>query len=450
MLASLYTKWGKYLKGATRKMTSKLPLVVILGSTGSGKTKLSLELATKFGGEIVGADSMQIYKGLDVASAKATPQEISTVPHHMINILEPHQMFTVLAYRNMVLPIIEEIFNRGNFPIIVGGTNYYIESILWKILVQNPGEEVIKDCGIFPNKEHELPNEVLHEKLKKLDPVMANRLHPNNRRKVLRSLEVLYQKGKKHSDILEEQCSNSKSGGGLRFKNVIVLWLQCDQVCLDQRLDSRVDNMIQEGLLDELLHFHKEYNEKRLMDGRDSDYSRGIFQSIGFKEFHSYLIMSNSEKESEEGQKILQQAVDQLKIVTRRFSKKQTKWTMNRFLGRRDREVPPIYGLNTTDISKWSENVIQPAVHILESYISETNCNIDPLPMRDTNSVPNTLDETFVCEICNRVFIGTLQWTTHIKSRRHRMVLERKKKQNDEKNSMKNCENLTTEIERVS
>ncbi|XP_066152413.1 tRNA dimethylallyltransferase isoform X2 [Euwallacea fornicatus] len=365
----------------------------------------------------------------------------------MINILEPHQTFTVLEYRNMVLPIIEGIFNRGKLPIIVGGTNYYIESILWKILVQNPGEEIIKGCGIFPNKEHELPNEVLHEKLKKLDPVMANRLHPNNRRKILRSLEVLYQKGKKHSDILEEQCSKSKSGGGLRFKNVIVLWLQCDQVCLDQRLDSRVDNMIQEGLIDELLHFHKEYNEKRLIDGKDPDYSRGIFQSIGFKEFHSYLMMSDSQRESEEGQKILKQALDQLKIVTRRFSRKQTKWTMNRFLGRRDREIPAIYGLNTTDISNWSENVTQPAVHILESYISGTKCNIDPLPFRNTISVPNTLDETFVCEVCDRIFVGTLQWTIHIKSRRHRTVLERKKKQSSEKNSMKNCENLTAKLE---
>lgn len=187
------------------KMNPQLPLVVILGSTGSGKTKLSLELATKFGGEIVGADSMQVssfsyfmfsppkktstiqvYKELDIASAKATSEELALVPHHMINILGPEQRFTVLEYRNMVLPILDDIIQRGKLPIIVGGTNYYIESVLWKVLVQEPGEIVRKEGGTLPNDEHQLPSHVLHEKLKKLDPAMAKRLHPNNQRKILR------------------------------------------------------------------------------------------------------------------------------------------------------------------------------------------------------------------------------------------------------------------------
>lgn len=130
--------------------------------------------------------TIQVYKELDIASAKATSEELALVPHHMINILGPEQRFTVLEYRNMVLPILDDIIQRGKLPIIVGGTNYYIESVLWKVLVQEPGEIVRTGSGTLPNDEHQLPSHVLHEKLKKLDPAMAKRLHPNNQRKILR------------------------------------------------------------------------------------------------------------------------------------------------------------------------------------------------------------------------------------------------------------------------
>ncbi|CAH2014439.1 unnamed protein product [Acanthoscelides obtectus] len=163
-----------------------LPLVVILGSTGSGKTKLSLELAQKFDGEIVGADSMQIYKGLDISTAKATPQEQSVAPHHLIDILDPHETFTVTQYRNKALNVIQDILDRNKLPIVVGGTNYYIEALLWKILIDN--DQYVNTHGILPHNEHELPSEVLHQKLKDLDPKMAMRLHPNNKRKIIRLL----------------------------------------------------------------------------------------------------------------------------------------------------------------------------------------------------------------------------------------------------------------------
>jgi len=419
-------------------MSTKLPLVVILGSTGSGKTKLSLELATKFGGEIIGADSMQIYKGLNIASAKATNEELATAPHHMINILEPNEKYTVIEYRNRVLPIIENLLDRNKLPIIVGGTNYYIESILWKILVQNPEDKSIEECGVLPNNEHELSSQELHEKLKKLDPAMAKRLHPNNKRKILRSLEVLHHKGIKLSDILAAQveAGGSTSGGGLRYDNVFVLWLQCDQQVLDKRLDERVEKMIDQGLLEELLNFHKLYNKERIKDNREADYTKGIFQSIGFKEFHSYLLLSEEERTTKEGQKIYRESLERLKLVTRRYARKQSKWTVNRFLGRKDRQVPPVYGLDTTDISKWTENVTLPAHTILESYITNTKCDIQALPMRDINSIPNSLDETYNCKVCKRVFIGEKQWEIHVKSPKHKKVLQKvKKSAPDSKNS---------------
>ncbi|KAL1517218.1 hypothetical protein ABEB36_001011 [Hypothenemus hampei] len=411
-----------------QKMSKNLPIIVILGSTGTGKTKLSLELASKFNGEIIGADSMQVYKGLDIASAKATPEELAQAPHHMINILKPQEMFTVLEYRNRVLPIISDVFERNKIPIIVGGTNYYIESILWNVLVQQPDEIIMDPKDILPNKEHELPSVILHEKLKQLDPAMANRLHPNNKRKILRALEILQQKGKKLSEILEEQCVSSKSGGNLRYDNALVFWLQCNQKILDKRLDDRINQMIKEGLIDELFQFHKLYNEKRLNNDEDADYTIGIFQSIGFKEFHDYLILSESERHSETGEKMLKNSIERLKIVTRRYARKQTKWTVNRFLCRKDRQVPPIYNLDTTNVAEWDENVRKPAMEILENYISGRKCSIEPLTMLDKVSVPNVLDQTYKCETCDKILVGEHQFSIHMKSQRHKKASEKSNK----------------------
>lgn len=170
---------------------------------------------------------------------------------------------------------------------MVGGTNYYIESLLWNILIEKPSGGVDKemfDPTRGPDNEHLLPSEELHKRLQELDPAMARRLHPNNKRKVLRykpkalssehffevqtfrALEVLHQKGRRLSEILTEQqgtAGGSALGGPLRYSKSIIFWLQCDQEVLDERLNKRVDAMVEEGLIDELLDFHKTYNEKR-------------------------------------------------------------------------------------------------------------------------------------------------------------------------------------------
>ncbi|XP_056641723.1 tRNA dimethylallyltransferase [Diorhabda sublineata] len=415
-------------------MSPRLPLVVILGATGSGKTKLSLELAKLFSGEIIGADSMQVYKSLDIITAKATKEEQSAAPHHLIDILNPNETFTVVEYKKRALGIIETLLKNRKLPIVVGGTNYYIESLLWKILIDD--SEYSKIPGLLPNNDHELPSEELHKKLKSLDPVMAKRLHPNNKRKILRSLEILYKRGKKHSEFLEEQQASrdgSKSGGGLRFSNSVVLWLQCDQEILDKRLDDRVDDMLKQGLVNELLEFHKIYNEKRLISNEEADYTKGIFQSIGFKEFHPFLILNENEKNSEEGQKKLKEGIEQLKMATRRYARKQKRWILNRFLGRQDRQVPPIYGLDTSDVSQWEDKVSKKAEQIVRSFINNTRCCYESLPKQKVDSNPNSEDITFTCEICDRVFVGQFQWTVHLKSNKHKKMLESKHKKEKKK-----------------
>ncbi|XP_022905415.2 tRNA dimethylallyltransferase [Onthophagus taurus] len=412
-----------------------LPLIVILGSTGSGKTKLSLELAQKFSSEIIGADSMQVYKGLDIITAKATKDEQNLATHHLIDVLSPTEEFTVVDYRDRALNIIDRLLSENKIPIIVGGTNYYIESILWKILISEPGSVKTNKPGIMPNNDHELSNEVLHKKLQDLDPVMARRLHPNDKRKVLRSLEVLYRNGKRHSDLLAEQQTSeggSSTGGALRYPNTIIFWLQCNQNNLDERLNKRVDLMIEDGLLNELESFHTQYNANRIKNEIEPDYTKGIFQAIGFKEFHKYLLLSPEERKNPEGEKLFSTGVADLKMVTRRYARKQTRWIVNRFLARTDRQVPPVYGLSTDDINKFDENVTNAAIEIIESCLSGTPSKYNPLPKRiNVKTFPNSTADTNRCEICNRIFVGEHQWAAHKKSSKHKRMAMKKKKEGE-------------------
>lgn len=451
---------------AYRNTMSKLPLIIILGATGSGKTKLSLDLAKKFGGEIIGADSMQIYKGLDIITAKATPEEQKQAPHHLIDFLQPHEIFTVLDYRNKAVSIIDNLLSQNKLPIVVGGTNYYIESILWKILVED--ENTSRAHKPWSNNLQNLANEELHCKLREVDPEMAERLHPNNRRKVIRSLEIYKEKGRKHSDILLEQQNSeggSNLGGGLRYANSLIFWLRCDQNILDERLNARVDAMMEAGLIKELLDFHKKYNKHRLNNAGVPDYTKGIFQSIGFKEFHEYLIGFTGSKEEcqnfnsreeernrdsplnenesltkeiktqdstnsppakrkkqakQTNQDLLQKGIEELKMVTRRYARKQNRWITNRLLGIRGREVPPLFGLNTDDVSKWDENVTKPAIEIIESFISGSKCKYERLPFIEVKSKANCEDRSYFCEVCERIFVGEFQWKSHIVSNKHK------------------------------
>lgn len=214
-------------------MLRNVPLIVILGSTGTGKTKLAIELAQKFGSEIISADSMQVYKGLDIVTAKANKVEQSMAKHHLLDIVDAGRKFNVVDFRDAALPIIDKLLETNKIPILVGGTNYYIESILWKVLVNPPIDgrkrklesidtddvnivDVTKneasDCGEIPSNQWYLNDKFeghtsveLHKLLQSVDPDSAQRLHPNDIRKIKRALEVYYSCGKTMTDIFNEQ-----------------------------------------------------------------------------------------------------------------------------------------------------------------------------------------------------------------------------------------------------
>ncbi|XP_073947551.1 tRNA dimethylallyltransferase [Choristoneura fumiferana] len=462
---------------------SKLPLVIIMGATGTGKTKLSLELAQKFQTEIISADSMQVYKGLDVVTAKASPAERELVRHHLVDVLEPHQRFTVVDFRNRTLKIIQELTDKGKVPIIAGGTSYYIESIVFHNLVEGEdnSDELLWDKSIRKREidaagpsadepackkaanspedndngvqvtndpitieitdefdqervkyemdhEHLLTNEQIHRRLMTIDPVQADKLHHNNRRKVLRSIEVWQKTGRRHSDILEEQ---KLTEGLLRRPGAtVMLWLKCEESVLEERLDARVADMMEKGLVKELLDFHDTYNKQRLKNGTEADYTKGVFQSLGFKEFHKYLIMGEEQRQTEEGQKLLHECIEAMKLGTKRFARRQTKnivpWFLER--DRRHREVPAIYELDATDLSEWDTQVKGKAIHIIQSYLNQ-----DPCPFylarsrpKEDEAKPNPFGKHH-CEVCQKIIIGDNEMKIHLNSNKHKKTLQRRK-----------------------
>uniref|UniRef100_G3MKF2 C2H2-type domain-containing protein n=1 Tax=Amblyomma maculatum TaxID=34609 RepID=G3MKF2_AMBMU len=457
------------------KCCRNLPLVVILGATGTGKSNLAIEIASKFNGEIISADSMQVYKSLDIITNKVTPAERDAAPHHLLDFLDPLSNFTVADFQSKALGVIDNLVNRRKLPIIVGGTNYYIESLLWKVLVRpekqsddhlicnsnrvlikevinsflryksDSGREAeaaaaallseVSDTAIL----EDISTERLYKCLETIDPERALMLHPKDRRKIERSLQVFQVHGRPHSELIGEQQQlegGSSLGGPLRFSRPCVLWLHCDQNVLDERLDARVDDMIEAGLIQEMEEFHEQYNKHRLDHNLEADYTKGIFQSIGFKEFHKYLLMDTEEKASPKGRKAFTEGLWLMKQVTKRYSRKQKKWIVQRFLRTPDRQVPPIYSLDATDVSRWDETARDKAFDIIADFIEGREPSHKPVPLLDSN---NNQPRLFTCDICDVSVIGNITWEAHRKSKKH-LALAKQKRETGECNGLdRNC-----------
>ncbi|XP_062846804.1 tRNA dimethylallyltransferase isoform X2 [Trichomycterus rosablanca] len=403
------------------------PLVVILGATGTGKSKLAIEIGKRLQGEIISADSMQVYKGLDIITNKVTAEEQEQCHHHMISFVDPLvSSYTVVDFRNKALSLIEDMHRREKLPIVVGGTNYYIESILWKVLVDTGQEKAMVGSSIPKDDLEKLGGPELHKRLMDVDPDMASLLHPNDARKIARSLQVYQETGIQHSQLLEEQREQDGAdglGGPLRFLKPCIFWLHSDMDALDERLDKRVDEMLSLGLIEELQDFHKRFNEKMIQDN-SQDYQHGIFQSIGFKEFHEYLI-AGEDVSQEEREKLKRKGIESLKQATRRYARKQNKWVRNRFLKRPSSNVPPVYGLDVTDVSQWEQTVLAPALEILGCLQKGEQPSVEPL--RTEGEEPRNKRSHHVCELCDKVIIGDLEWKAHLKSKKHLHHVRRRK-----------------------
>ncbi|MGJ5714106.1 tRNA (adenosine(37)-N6)-dimethylallyltransferase MiaA [Staphylococcus equorum] len=279
-------------------------LIVLVGPTAVGKTEFSIELAKKFNGEIISGDSMQVYKHMDIGTAKITSDEMSGVPHHMIDILEPDETFSAFDFKNRAQQLITEITDRGCVPIIVGGTGLYIQSLIHDYAFE---DETITDeeSEVVDKKLAELDqlsNAALHQYLSSFDSESAEDIHPNNRKRVRRAIQY-YLKTKK---LLS---SRKKVQQYTENYDTLLLGIEMSRDILYQRINKRVDIMLERGLLDEV---------KQLVDaGYESCQS---MQAIGYKEMLPVVKCGTNKND----------AIDKLKQHSRNYAKRQMTWFKNK------------------------------------------------------------------------------------------------------------------------
>ena len=276
-------------------------IAVIIGPTAVGKTNLSIELALRYNGEIISGDSMQVYKGMDIGTAKITAKEQRGVPHHLIDIKEPDEPFSAAEFQQRANEAAEEIRSRGRLPIIAGGTGLYIQSVLYDYhFTETPSDPAYRAALEEEIMRHGI--EPVYSRLLSIDPESAEKIHPNNSRRVIRALEIFHCTGETMSSQLEQQPE------GLKYQTALI-GLTMEREKLYSRIDQRVDLMMEEGLLEEAGRFYRE--------GLRNCQS---IQAIGYKELYGYF----------DGTYTLEEAVAQIKQNSRRYAKRQLTWFRNK------------------------------------------------------------------------------------------------------------------------
>ncbi len=276
------------------------PLVVLAGPTAVGKTRLSIHLAQALNGEVISADSMQVYRHMDIGSAKITPEEMGQIPHHLIDVLDPEEDFHVVRFQQMAKQALLDIWGRGRVPLLVGGTGFYIQAVVRDISF---GEERDSENGYRQELESLAKQKGalwLHEKLAAVDPEAARQIHPNNQKRVLRALEYYHDTGNLISDHNREQQAKASA------YNCAYFVLNDDRTLLYQRIENRVDRMMADGLLKEV----------KALQERGCTRDMVSMQGLGYQEILAYL----------EGEYSLEEAVRRIKRDTRHFAKRQLTW----------------------------------------------------------------------------------------------------------------------------
>ncbi|MEG0570342.1 MAG: tRNA (adenosine(37)-N6)-dimethylallyltransferase MiaA [Oscillospiraceae bacterium] len=280
------------------KDTQKIPLIAVVGPTASGKTKVAVELAKQCNGEVVSCDSMQIYKDMDIATAKPTIEEMQGIKHHLIGFLDSNEVFSVAEYVRLAHSVIKDIYSRGKMPILVGGTGLYFSSLVNNLTFNEAqGDEKLRQSLLEYAKKN--GNQALHKELEKVDEQAASLIHPNNVIRVIRAIESQKLTGKtrkENGELSREKPSNYLlCAVGLNYVNRKDLY---------ERIDMRVDLMLKNGLLKEAQEVYK----------------KGVCgtgtQAIGYKELFLYF----------EGKCLLDEAIEQLKRQSRRYAKRQLTW----------------------------------------------------------------------------------------------------------------------------
>ncbi len=306
-------------------MNERIKVIFIVGPTASGKTGLSISLAQKFGGEIVSADSMQIYKGIHIASAAPDKDETQGIPHHLFEFLELDEAFSVADYVIKARKVIKEIADRGKVPIVVGGTGLYINALLDNTEFSDQETDYALRESL-EEKFDKIGGEEMLKELSVFDKETASRLHPNNRRRIIRAFEVFLQTGK---SITEQNILSHKNAS---FIEPLVIGITYEnRELLYERINLRVEKMLENGLIEEAKQTFEISSKK------------GAFQAIGHKELYGYI----------KGDCSLEEAAEHLCRQTRRYAKRQLTWF------RRDERIHWLYPDKQENILKDAENLVK-------------------------------------------------------------------------------------------
>ncbi len=296
-------------------------VIVVIGPTSVGKTKMGVELAKALNGEVISGDSMQIYKSMNIGTAKVTQEEMEGIPHHCIDILEPYQNYSVKDFQETVRQKIKEITMRGKVPILVGGTGLYIKAALYDYVFS----ETKDDHETYKEKYKDYNNQQLYDYLMEIDEKSALELHPNNRQRVLRAIAIYEQTGQKKSEILDEQEH-------VCLYDAYFVGLTIERERLYQRIDHRVDIMKDMGLEDEVTAL---YHQGLRRDNQS-------MKAIGYKEWFDYF----------EGLIDKETVYDNIKKHSRQYAKRQYTWFKNQF------DVH-WYDVNLEDFQETVDNVLK-------------------------------------------------------------------------------------------
>ena len=453
------------------KSQPKHPLIVIIGATGTGKSKvrsplsplskptsseirlqLAVSLATRFGGEIINGDAMQMYEGLPIATNKLPTKDRKGVPHHLLGCIPIDDApWTVEGFRSSASRVIDEVRGRGKLPILVGGTHYYVQSLVFKnsTLGSNEDlvdiEEQVKRWPILKASEEEMLAE-----LRKVDPVMATRWHPNDRRHIRRSLEIWLTTGTRASDVYQMQrmekdslASQDASAIGVPYSgeseatspfSLLFFWIHSSFEALKARLNDRVVAMIKEGLLEEVAAMHA-VKQAAEAAGRSLDPDKGIWVSIGYKEFLPYLSATQSKDqdlESPEFKQIRLKCIEATQAHTRQYAKRQVRWIRLKLLHelRQQGVEKRLFLLDGTDLERWQENVERTALDLASKFMAG-----EPLPdsMLLSDAAEKILSRTnkeddliaMHCDGCQKTLMGDKQWDAHVRTKRHKIISRR-------------------------
>lgn len=275
-------------------------ILVVTGPTATGKTALSVELAKKLGGEVVSADSMQIYRGMDIGTAKVTKAEMQNIPHHMIDIADPSEDYSVSRYVEEADAAVRGILSRGRLPIVAGGTNLYIDSLIAGLDFAEKAEDAALRESL--NKQYDdIGGEAMLEHLRGFDPERAAKLHPADKRRIVRAVEIYILTGETITRHDEETKKRPK-----RYDAVKIALTFADRAVLYDRINARVDKMVSDGLFDEV---------KGLLDSGLSPACTSM-QAIGYKEPAAYF----------RGEMSRDEAIELIKLSSRRYAKRQLTW----------------------------------------------------------------------------------------------------------------------------